>query len=217
MRFTIVGTILLCLMAFCLMANVSGSSLRERDLQSYLGDSLEMTSTKKKGMMKSKGKGKPTPAPDCSFTDTKKAAAFGGRILAQFWEDILKTGCSDEGILKVFNASFDESVVYILDGTTIASGLDEFSQVFLPLIKGLCLAPDTYLSHIIIEGKIDPVDKSVITIVTNRMISVTGVGLCGYGFIYTGKVSGKKCNTAKLTAITGERTLTLPGVFPCPP
>ena len=207
MRFTIVGTILLCLMAFCLMVNVSGSSLRESDLQDIdLND--RRTSTKKKGSSKKK---------DCSFTDTKKAAAFRNRVLAQFWEDILKTDCSKKEILAVFNDYFDENIVFTLDGETIATGLNAVSQERLPSIQGSCKDPNAYVSWVALSASISTDDNSVISIVTNRMISFTGQGgyICGYGFSYTGKVTGKKCNSAKLTVIAADRNKTIPGLISC--
>jgi hypothetical protein len=210
MHFTIVGTIVLCL-----IATVSGSSLRERDLQELVeADTLgAMVGTSRGGKGKGgKGKG----GKGCSFTDPNKAAAFGDIILAQFWEDILHTDCSEDAILKVFNQYFDETIVFTLDGAVIANNLAEFSPIFEPLIEALCIAPDTYLSWVTLNAAIDPVETNVITLNTNRMISSPGGGVCGYGYTYTGRVSGKKCGKAKLTAITGDGTLTLPGLFPCP-
>jgi hypothetical protein len=200
MHFTIVGTIMLCL-----MAAVSGSSLmRERGL-----------SNEKKPSPKKKAK-TPTPAPTvCSFTDPKKAGALGSRLLAQFWEGIINTKCTKAGINKVFNAFFDENIVFTFNSTVVFTGRDAVKAVLYPKVLALCQSPATYLSWIALDVVLDTVDKAVFTIVTTEVTSVPVSNVtCGLGYSFTAKALGKECATAKVMEITS--TLSLTNLPKCP-
>lgn len=191
MHFTIVGTIMLCL-----MAAVSGSSSRDRD--------QTKTSSKKKANT-------PTPAPTvCSFTDPKKAGALGSRLLAQFLEGILNTDCTEEGINTVFNAFFDENIVYTFNSTVVFTGRDAVNAALFPNILALCLSPATYVSWVALDVVLDPADKAVFTLVTTQVNSVPASEfICGDGFSFTAKALGEECATAKLFRIESTMRLTM--------
>jgi hypothetical protein len=160
---------------------------------------------------------KPTPLPNvCEFTDPKKAASFANVGLARFWDDVLKTDCTESAISVVFDAYFAPTVVYTVDGDVIATNLSELKvSVFFYAVVAVCGAPGTFLSWITLNATIDPVAKDVVTVETNRMIS-SPQGLCGYGFTYTGKVSGALCDDIKVFDIKAIGSLTLPSLIPCP-
>jgi hypothetical protein len=189
MHFTIVGTIMLCL-----MAAVSGSSLmRERGLSTK----ETKTSSKKKAKT-------PTPAPTvCSFADPKKAGALGSRLLAQFWEGILNTNCTAEGINTVFNAFFDENIVYTFNSTVVLTGREAVKAALFPNAFALCQRPATYVSWVALDVVLDTVDKAVFTLATIQVNSVPASNFaCGDGFSFTAKALGEECATGKLMAIT---------------
>jgi hypothetical protein len=204
MHFTIVGTIVLCL-----TATVSGSSLRERDLQ-------ELDPGMLGAMASSTKKTKSTKKNGCLFMEPKKAAALGYSVLAKYWEDVLHTDCSQVAMYKVLNDYLDQDVVFTFNGNVIATGREAVNAVVFQATEGLCENPDTYLSWFILNTTIDSVDKNVFTLVTNEVISTPADdSICASGYTYTFKVLDKKCNTAKATAIGFDESLTLSGLTSC--
>jgi hypothetical protein len=150
----------------------------------------------------------PVPTRDsCSFTDPKKAAAFGNVFLAKFWDDILKMDCNETAILTVFQATFDEAVVFSVNGRVIANNFMEPTPVLLQIILPLCNSQDFYLSWLTLYSNINPGEKNVITIVTKSCNQhLRGSAVLG---IHTRQVLGKECDESKITAVTVNRTLTL--------
>jgi hypothetical protein len=98
--------------------------------------------------------------------------------------------------LEVFETYFDKNVVFTLDGISIATSVDAVSKALLPSIQFLCPTPNVYVSWVTLTATIDKDDPTVTTIVTNWMILALS-GICGYGFSYTGKVTGTKCDTQR--------------------
>lgn len=200
MHFTTVGTIMLCL-----MATVPGSSLRERGL-------YETMKSSPKGKHSQSSSKKSKGGNDCSFTRPKKAAIFGLSFLANVWDSILDTDCSLDAMKKVYLPYLDEDAVVTVGGETVATNRENASDVLANLSEDLCTNLATYVSWIIRDAVIDSDEKNKVTLVTNEVVSVPPANYtCDIGYTFAFEVSGKGCNTVKVTAVAiGETSNLLP-------
>lgn len=158
----------------------------------------------------------PTPLPKCSFAGPKQAASFGNIALAKFWDDVLKTNCSKTEISLVYDDYFDPDVVVTNDGnaTAITNLTALKASPFFTTVVDSCNSTGTYYSWVTFNATISKNESDVVTLTTNRIIS-NDTGLCGYGYSYTAKVSGPKCDDVKVTVIAADGNLTLPGLTKC--